>query len=77
MKAFYGLMLETQKEDRTYQFNAPIGVQFQEVIEVLDLFRSMVDEMAKKGQEQEKQSKEVAEDNVAAAEIKEEDGTTS
>lgn len=54
MKAFYGLMLETQKEERTYQFNAPVGVSFDEVKEVLDVFKSMIEEMAKNALEKEK-----------------------
>lgn len=54
MKAFYGLMLEEKKEERTYQFNAPIGVSFEEVKSVLDTFKSMIDEMDKKAAEESK-----------------------
>jgi hypothetical protein len=81
MKAFYGLMLETTKEERTYQFNAPIGVQFDEVKEVLDLFKSMIIEMAEKALEKEAQDKQLPEVEVELVEpitpIKEDDGTTS
>ncbi len=76
MKAFYGLMLETQKEERTYQFNAPIGVSFDEVKEVLDLFKSMIEEMQSKALEKEKQQSEV-EIIEPSIDVKEDDGTTS
>lgn len=80
MKAFYGLMLETQKEERTYQFNAPIGVSFDEVKEVLDLFKSMIEEMQNKTLEKEKQesvSDVIGEEIEPTITIKEDDGTTS
>jgi len=78
MKAFYGLMLETQKEERTYQFNAPIGVSFDEVQEVLELFKSMIEEMAKNALEKEKQEAEAASKVVEPVITpKEDDGTTS
>lgn len=72
MKAFYGLMLEEKKEERTYQFNAPIGVQFDEVIEILNIFRSMVEDMSSKAKEQEEKSlKEAADETIQ--EIKDEE----
>lgn len=82
MKAFYGLMLETTKEERTYQFNAPIGVSFDEVKEVLDLFKSMIEEMAKAAIEKENKDKQASEPIAEPivepiAEVKEEDGITS
>lgn len=77
MKAFYGLMLETTKEERTYQFNAPIGVSFDEVKEVLDLFKSMIEEMQSKAIEKEKQHSESSEVVEPIIEAKEEDGITS
>lgn len=77
MKAFYGLMLETQKEERTYQFNAPIGVSFDEVKEVLDLFKSMIEEMAKKAIEKEEKEKQESEIVEPISEVKEDDGITS
>lgn len=58
MKAFYGLMLETKKEERVYQFNAPIGVSYDEIREVLNLFNGMIDEMAKNAEEIEKAKEE-------------------
>lgn len=70
MKAFYGLMLEEKKEERTYQFNAPIGVSFEEVKNVLDIFKSMIDEMDKKESE-----KRASEENVVDKELS--DGTNS
>ena len=81
MKAFYGLMLETTKEERNYQFCAPIGVKFDEVKEVLDLFKSMIEEMAKKALELESKDKqpeiEVVESVEPSLDTKEDDGTTS
>lgn len=78
MKAFYGLMLETTKEERTYQFNAPIGAAFDEVKDVLDLFKSMIEEMAKNALEKEKQETEAVSDVVEPVITpKEDDGTTS
>ena len=82
MKAFYGLMLEEQKEDRTYQFNAPLGAKFDEVKEVLDIFKSMIEEMAKNALEKENQDKQLNEEasvslETSVNEVKEDDGSTS
>lgn len=78
MKAFYGLILETQKDERTYQFHAPIGVQFDEVISILEVFKGMLEEMAAKAKEQEESKKEIQDaSDVVVDAIKEDDGITS
>ncbi len=77
MRAFYGLMLETAKEDRTYQFNAPIGVSFEEVKDVLDKFKSMIIEMDNKQSEEANKSKEDIDNSIEVIEEKESDGTNS
>jgi len=76
MKAFYGLMLETKKEERTYQFNAPIGVSFDEVKEVLSIFQSMIEEMASNAIDKENKDKQLSEEDSVPI-VKEDDGSTS